>query len=363
MSWTLGEARCFELADLGLRVGTLQDLIDDAGTVEMVSPLMPASTANSWARSAGAHEHWVAASTADGDFVAMDEVTPEGEGRAFEAVFFPELHSRLVAWWLVHAWRSADLIEDTLRALAEWRIPTAAVTGRALLEEAGALVYEARRIFPVWKEIKSSQEDADQRAGLARETLGPVLLAAGMGTRLPGVSEKSKATNVLTYISGLQRATGDDRFTKWYDWLSDAAHPAFGARIALSSPPMAHDSRAMIIRFHARDPQVRSRVARDGTPVPGTDEPLRNEIADYLAESLITTGNVVLDVLNQSLVLVDDFGLTTEASLLTRRSIWRGFRPVRGSRQCPCGRGKWAACGHRWGEPAPTLEIPQTGGQ
>jgi hypothetical protein len=26
------------------------------------------------------------------------------------AVIYPELHTRLVSWWLVHAWRGVDLL-------------------------------------------------------------------------------------------------------------------------------------------------------------------------------------------------------------------------------------------------------------
>ncbi|MFI7289777.1 hypothetical protein ACIBRY_24475 [Streptomyces anulatus] len=53
------------------------------------------------------------------------------------------------------------------------------------------------------------------------------------------------------------------------------------------------------------------------------------------------------------MALVDDFGLTTAAATLTRRTYWRAFHPTRGSRACPRGRGKWSACGHRWGAVRP----------
>jgi len=107
----------------------------------------------------------------------------------------------------------------------------------------------------------------------------------------------------------------------------------------------------VLLRFYARRPVL----VYAGTKV-GTDF----TIAHTAADALIACGTIGADFLDQALFLVDDFGLTTQAATLTRRWYWRDFIPVRGSRACPCGRGKWSGCGHWWGHPAPTLTVPKT---
>lgn len=34
-----------------------------------------------------------------------------------------------------------------------------------------------------------------------------------------------------TYIDKLDKLSMSSKFSSWYDWLSDASHPAFGARL------------------------------------------------------------------------------------------------------------------------------------
>lgn len=291
--------------------------------------------------------------SADGTTVlALDEPSEDGTRDMAAAVVYPELHTRLVSWWLVHAWRCIDLLEDTLDNLSRWRISSGAVTARAVVEEAGALVDEAHKLAEAWRIGKSTPPDTFKRPETVRGLLDPVLLHAGLGTRLSTSGGKLPATNVLTLVKKLVKATGDSRFTEWYDWLSDAAHPAFGARIAFASQPMVHESGAVSVRYYARSP-----LSLKGG---GKSQQIEPTIAFKIADSVIASGSVITGVLDRSLALVDDVGLTTAAATLTRRTYWRNFSPVRGSRPCPCGRGKWSHCGHRWGAPVPEVMSPES---
>lgn len=108
----------------------------------------------------------------------------------------------------------------------------------------------------------------------------------------------------------------------------------------------------MMIRWYARAP-----LTLEGGE---QREPLEPTIALTVADALIAAGTVITDVLEHSLAVVDDMGLTTAAATLTRRVYWRNFSPVRGNRTCPCGRGRASVCRHYWGQPAPMMTIPTT---
>jgi hypothetical protein len=201
------------------------------------------------------------------------------------------------------------------------------VTGRAVVEEAGSLVDEATKLAEAWKVSKAVPADKFKRPATVRSEPEPILLHAGFGSRLKISHKKLQATNVLTLVNRLAKMANDERFTDWYDWLSDAAHPAVGARIAFASPPIAHDTGAEMIRWYARAP-----MTMEGG---GKREHLEPTIALTVADALIAVGTVITDVLDDSLAVVDDVGLTTAAATLTRRVYWRNFSPVRGKPPLP----------------------------
>ncbi|MFC7482918.1 hypothetical protein ACFQX7_27060 [Luedemannella flava] len=184
----------------------------------------------------------------------MDQPSEMGQCDPAAGVIYPELHSRLISWYLVHAWRAVDLAQDSLYNLGSWRITSGAVTVRALIEEAACLLDECTKLTTAWEQAKQTPPDPVARPDKVRSLLAQVLTEAGFSSRLKDFPELPKATNILTYVARLVRATGDERYRTWYDWLSDAAHPAFGARIALASPPMAHQTGAVVERYYARSP-------------------------------------------------------------------------------------------------------------
>jgi hypothetical protein len=301
----------------------------------------------------GSDETWAYVGTADGTpILAVDESSQEGMRDPAAAVVYPELYMRFVSWWLVHAWRSVDLLEDTIENLWRWRITSGAVTARAVIEEAGSLAEEARKLASGWTAAKAAPADLLERPQAVRDALAPVLLQAAFGSRMKISHEKVQATNVLTLVQKLAKATADDRFTEWYDWLSDAAHPAFGARIAFASPPMVHPSMAVMVRSYARSPM--SLVGG------GEQRQLEPTIAFAIADATIAAGKVITEVLEQALSVVDDVGLTTAAAPLTLRTYWRNFSPSGESAPARAGADRPRLAGTGGGEPARTVTIPRT---
>jgi hypothetical protein len=350
----LGSARLDALAELRGRADRLAERTDDAFVAEVTNvPFDEQAFDRLRATTINTGEQWVAVETgAIGRFLALDDVEEAAGNEPVQAVSYAPLHSQLVAWWLFHAWRSTDLVRETIISLQSWRPYASAVTGRAVIEHCGSVVYESRKIATAWTAAKESDAANDvARAETLRAAFTPLLVAASFGTRLSEADGRSpSATSVLTYVQKLARVPGMADVTDWYDWLSDAAHPAFGARIAGSSDPVGHPSKAVFVRYHARAPLQavrRGEVTRFQYP-----------IATYAADAVVACGGLMFDILEQMLPVVDDFGLTTKAGTYSTRDYWRKFIPVRGTRPCPCGRGPWSSCGHWWGEAAPALRIP-----
>jgi len=353
--WTakaFGLERMKALDTLREGVVSLDEQSREAGTLDVTLVPLHGTQAKNWVSTARARdEAWAYLASADKTTIlAIDEVTMAGDADHSAAVVYPEIHMRLVSWWLVHAWRSVDLLQDTLDSLGNWRITSSAVTARAVIEEAGCLADEAIKLTSAWSTAKSISAVGFTRALAVRESLIPMINQAAFGSRLKRSPTKAQATNVLTYVKKLASATKNEQYAKWYDWLSDAAHPAFGARIALGASPLAHESGAVVVRYYARSPMHLESASGEKIDLPST-------IALDAADATIAAGTVICSLLQQALRVVDDVGLTTAASTYTTRQYWRDFKPVRGSRQCPCGRGKWGQCGHRWGSPAPNVVI------
>ncbi|WP_419703219.1 hypothetical protein [Promicromonospora sp. NFX87] len=327
------------------------DLTTDVSTVEFLPMPMKLNRVAKWRESALQRgEDWAFVEMDCGTRVlAIDEPSPRGLADPLAAVMFPAVHSRLVSWWLFHAWRSVDLLTDTLLSVEGWRLYSAAVSSRSLIEHTGCLLYEAKKVAAAWAAAKAVDSDAKARAQTVYRELAPVLNQAGFGSRMKSANEAFKATNVQTYVDKLAKDTGNRHFLDWYDWLSDAAHPALGARLAFASDALVHEHGAVLQRYHARSPMhLRGN---------GTVQDFEHPIFQKPVDALIACGKIIENLLESSLDIVDDFGLTTQAATYTRRSYWRNFTPAETSAVCPCGRESGENCEHRWGKPAPGIRA------
>lgn len=345
--------RVNQLEQLAHSLSDMRDFCFDAETTEMLLLPLRGDDIERWKALADADGgDWVMVygTDANGEQMmwAVDEATPRARQTPIDAVAFPELHSRLVAWWLVHAWRLADLAEETLDSLRSWRITVAAVTARALIEEVGCLLYEGRALTHAWAGAKATELKTANDRNRVREALHPILVKAGFGSRMLITPEHRKATNVLTYVQKLEKATENQNISKWYDLLTDAAHPAWGARIAMASQPARHVSGAVFLRFYRRTPVPVISDAEIGTDF---------TVAHAVADALVDCSTLGLSLLWRTMAVVDDFGLTTSSATLTARPYWRKLTPTRGARPCPCGRGKWSECQHWWGGRPPLLDL------
>jgi hypothetical protein len=247
-------------------------------------------------------------------------------------------------------------VADGVRDIASRRMTTAPLAARALIEQVGCLVYECRILFSAWAEAKAGDMTSMDRAALVRSALQPVLVKSSMGARITGSPEQLQAPNVLTYVQTLAKATGDSRYQKWYDWLSDASHPAFAARIASASEPMVHETGALAVRFVARGPLSAVPLDRSGQVISDRARPQFNEVAAYVAEAVDVAANTYFRALDQARQLVDDFAITTTASSLTHRHLWPSPGPAAGQ-PCQCGCGALDGGVHRWGRSAPVLQL------
>lgn len=354
----LGVDRVQDLVDLSLRAQELTATVGDEWCTEFwVAPMTPAQ-AEGWRRSAiELRETWSFVNLKSGGVLAVDEVPDHALSQPVAAVTYPALLSQLCAWWLFHAWRGADLVTDAVSGIASWRLTTAPLAARALIEQVGCLLHECRSLFNAWADAKAGRAGSAARAEMVRSKMTPVLVKTSMGTRISGSPERLQAPNVLTYVKRLEKMTGEKRYSKWYDWLSDASHPAFAARIASSSEAMVHETGALAFRFVAKGPLSSAPLDNTGKAIADRIRPQFNEVAAHIADSTAAAAKTYFEALIQARQLVDDFAITTRAGALTQRHLWPAPLPARTGHPCPCGCNRRDGGIHRWGQPTPVLNL------
>ena len=345
----LGPSRMAQLLDLGTLIEPIRRLTDGAEFIEMesqrLSPLQFLGLTRSTA--ANPDEDWACIKLSDGTYLCVDEVsanvTPVS---SVAAVLLPQLHMQLVSWWLMHAWRCVELVTGVAQNLEAWNLNIAAILARSVIEEIGCILYEARIISECWSRLK--QLPAVDRPLDVYKKLHPILLQFKMGNRGLGLGGVAEATNVLTYVDKLEKQCGLADLREHYDWLSNAAHPAIGSRIAYMGPPALHHSGAV----------DEWRLSRRPATVQGRADDLEFVLAHIAVDACTSVAPIGASLIWQSLRIVDDFGLTTRAYRFTDRKYWRKLRPRNSDPQCPCGCGRSNGNQHKWNSHAPLITVP-----
>jgi hypothetical protein len=333
-------------------IDPIRQLTDNAEFIEMeshrLSPLQFSGLMKSYV--SNPDERWAGIQLTDGTYLCVDQVSRHvSDDNSAQAVLFPQLHMQLLSWWLMHAWRSVELVTSCARNLDEWNLNVAAILARSVIEEIGCLLYEAKIISECWSRLKLLPPV--DRPLTVRKALHPILVRFKIGNRGLGLGEGVEATSVLTYVEKLQKQSGLEHLREQYDWLSNAAHPAIGSRIAYMGPPLIHHSGAV----------DEWRLSRRPVTVQGRGDDLEFMLAHIAIDACTSVTPIAVALLWQSLRFVDDFGLTTRAYRLTDRSYWRKLRPRNSEPQCPCGCGRSNRSQHEWGCDAPSINVPGNG--
>jgi hypothetical protein len=345
----LGDDIVAKLAHLEDQVLHLDLLVAKADLTEKHITPMDSDAFSAFEKYAPEHlnEHWASAELADDTYICLDDVPPLRGQEIAEALAYPVIHMQLLGWWLAHAWRFIDLADSAIKSLDSWNITTAAIASRALIEEVSCVLYEADELSKRWSEAKSSP--ANDRAAAVTALFHNKLLEFRYASRGFGDSVPWPATNVMTYIQKLAKRYGHENMTKFYAVLSNAAHPAIGARMAYASLLPNHETGAYSLRRLSRRPTAA-----------GKSSDLTFFFASTAAEATYLFGDQGWHLLYQALFMVDDFGLTTRSGLLTRHRYWRKLQPGnRSSDNCPCKCGRWSGAKHQWGQPAPEIRVPR----
>lgn len=292
----------------------------------------------------GTDEDWVFLKAADGRALFFDEASQVGHERPDLATVYPELHSRLAAWWLTHAWRITELGADASTFILDWRLASGAVVTRALLESVAAMAHEAAAIGRGWASAKA-EPNSFNRSLTVRRLVGLPLARAFRGSRLEGVSETLRAPNVLTQLEKLKKLTGEEDVLRWYDILSEASHPSAYSKILYASQLHVHDSRAIARAWYAQMPMV-SVSADTRTP---------SELPQDVALAATAAQEWAHTIVLASRRIVDDFGLTTQAARFTDAEYaGRQFSTaVEGACACGCN----GDVSHQWGAPSPEFRL------
>jgi len=281
---------------------------------------------------------------------------------------FIEVHSRLVSWWLVNAWRSQQLTDATWHLGDSMQIIPAAACARSLLETAASFWIETKNLHQIWTETKLNY--AENGANLQHWhkltlQLYKMVWGAKFDSKVPDLEKVYRTfprMNVLTQIEKLARVAADP-VQQDYQWLCNAVHPSVGGMLAFAAPMMAHNTKTCAFQWVCAVPTAVGKVEgghvlKDANLIAPAIKPDAREatIQTALARSATLAVDVLEKTLDGALKIIDDIGLTTKAPKMANFDYWRNVVQKSGSALCPCRSGRKAKhCLHRWTDPTPPV--------
>jgi len=132
--------------------------------------------------------------------------------------------------------------------------------------------------------------------------------------------------------------------------LCNTVHPSVGNKLAYTTPPLQHETKTHIIQYYCGFPSYIE--TRDGSVVED------KTVGFATARGVIVAMRVLLLCLDGALRVIDDIGLTSGSPELCKEKSWRRLPTLGRNELCPCRSGlKTKACGHKWGDSAPSVPI------
>lgn len=293
--------------------------------------------------------------SSDPEHVALYAYRAAHPNPPFGAFLWLEPHSQLTTWWLINLWRLRQFSSGAHRAFTEDEQLVAAGAARGLLETAATLYGDTLTLADIWARCKQYPPTYNAPVPEAfsdlREFTYEVLGAGRFDTRgrIKEVAEAVSRTNVKTHIQRLEQR-GVRGVVEDYDWLCNALHPSVGATFAFAGPLLERSE-----PYHA----VRARFAEHPERAFADEaDSVDTTITTAIEHAASTALEVALPVLDDSLRVIDDLGLTTQAPELAGFDYWRRVTEPGRNDPCPCRSGNKAKrCSHQWGEPAPEPSL------
>jgi hypothetical protein len=284
---------------------------------------------------------------------------------------YTAVHSRLITWWLINAWRSEQLASATWSLGDSFKIIPAAACARSLLETAASFWLETVKLRETWHGIKLDcwRNGPDHRHYYElTKLIYTMLWSAKFDKKVPELAQtygKIERTNVLTLIDKLAQATSG-AVHEDYQWLCNAVHPSIGGMLAFAAPMMGHDTKTHAFQWVCSEPLHFEHI-RSGDRGRGgenralwTDDAATEERQTTIEEAVARSAAFAVDVLERTLDdalrIIDDIGLTTHAPGMASFRYWRQISQKGQNSMCPCRSGrKVKHCLHRWLDEPPEV--------
>lgn len=150
----LGSERVDALARTNSEIDKLNAVVSHAVTLDSIMFPISHGKSEQLRTMIKPTERWGDLTQANGDHLCIDKISHVGLQNIFDAAVFPELHMRLISWWICHAWRLLDLARTAIQSLEDWNLAVAALCSRGLIEQVGCLLSESKEISRLWAEAK-----------------------------------------------------------------------------------------------------------------------------------------------------------------------------------------------------------------